>query len=182
MKNDCALCGEEVTDNFDTHMCRLKAGSDEHTKEITQELMLKMMGAFGLSLLGIKKDTQTKDKVTEQVSKTLRNYEGQGHIRPKDYDVTKVDVLWNTWTLKQKAIWFLMNKIFTWVARNKRAMIDELNSKLDVDSDEYYERVKYPYWASSSPLATMIVDMEVALTQPIECIKINLTVGQEECE
>lgn len=100
-------------------------------------------------------------------------------------DSIKVNTLWRTFTIKQKALWFYYNKL-TKIGAKKRAAIDQINEKNleqnyleDYEGwewEDYFDLIQYPDLYQLSPKSIMRVDFKIRPAQPLEFIGLELQI------
>ena len=135
-----------------------------------------------------KNTTGAEQRIKENINSTLKQFHNQGLIHNQEAPDVKVDILWNSWTLKQKAKWFLTNKICPWIAKDTRDLhtIQDLNilelyaNWVDAEhpfAEPSVYRSDMPEWAIINPKSIVISDITIRPIQSLDFITVNIEVG-----
>lgn len=153
----------------------------EHVSRILREEFTKTVGE---SVEG------AEEKIKQQAKESLTNLQNQGLIANNNSPDVQVDILWNKWGLKQKAKWYLTNKLFPWIAEDTR----DLHTKYDMEVLNLYEewsengsptvessayRHDMPEWANPSPKNVLITNLKIRPKQVIEFIGIDIEINKD---
>lgn len=153
----------------------------EHVSKTLSEDLTKSVGQ---SVSG------AEDKIKDQIKKTLTDLNNRQLIVNNDSPDVQVDILWNKWSLKQKAKWYLTNKVFKWIAQETRDLhtVQDLNI-LELyanwsDAEEPFAepscyRSDMPEWANPSPKNIVVSDITIRPTQAVEFININIEINKD---
>ena len=155
-----------------------KSESAKKVEETLREGLLK-------TFLGEKVNKNTEDQVKNTVRNMLAKMSAVLHTGTP-YEDLKVNVLWNVFSLKEKALWFYYNRL-TKIGAKERAKIDQINEQSykeyleELETCEEWEsweidwhRLEYPDLYQPEPKQMIRVDVKIKPIQPIEFIGINL--------
>lgn len=122
-----------------------------------------------------KKDTTD---VVEQAVQDAIDRLTDRNVVEQNKPVTKVQMMWESFTLKQKIIHTICNKLIPVISRYKRSSIDKQNI-INIIEDEECTKIKYPYWAVNDPKGIILVDLEIRPVSSLNFINIKIGIGNE---
>jgi hypothetical protein len=89
----------------------------------------------------------------------------------EEYEVGKPYSLWKSWTIKQKIVWFFMNKL-----NFGRKEINRYHSFMTLLNEVFNDQVERPekkYWYEDSPKLVIAVDVYLKPIMPTKFVKID---------
>lgn len=125
-------------------------------------------------LIGKMNTSYAQSEIKSKMMDVLTKYNKESEV--------ETDVLWNTYSAWQKFVWFLANKVFTFVGRLKRREIEKLNASLySEESEEYYRMpIPAPWWAVDNPKGCILVTTVITNSKPIEFLELNLEIKGDQ--
>lgn len=140
--------------------------NSKEAKDATNLIGLKLSMALGKFV----KQPKT-DQILQEIKLSTQNILAKMEANLCGYEVTEVKTLWDSWTLKEKANWFIKNKVFSFIAKKAKKQVDEINRvNYENAEDDDWEYVKYPDWCVSTPKGIIKVNTKIKLAQPIKFI------------
>jgi hypothetical protein len=126
--------------------------------------------------------TTDLEAVKNNLANCLEMVRKQKLIEP-NFEIGKCGQLWSLWSLKQKLKWYFYNKtpIIKDLSAQIRKEIWDYNLLLvDPETHEYAEMPKeYPEHLIPDPKSIIIVDTKVKLSQGLNFISIDMTLGKK---
>lgn len=133
----------------------MNANTQRVYNKIKEEVQNKLNQSKYISLDNL------KDSIHKVISDTLED-------RVKEFKVDPPMILWNSWSFKQKAIWFFMNRMGIGNSK-KKDYYDSWNPET-----ENYDLPK-SFWIENKPKHVMITDIYFKSFSPAEYVILNLS-------
>ena len=136
-------------------------------------------------------------KIKEVITDILNKYYESGDIVDHNIqqpDNVKVDLMWRTFSWKQKLKWYFYDKF---LKKNKKEIIDivdnynslvfKLNNKLLAELDEDDEdgsyvpksTMDYPYYVQPNPKQIIVSDIRIKPNQTLSYVRLDLTIDKD---
>lgn len=95
-----------------------------------------------------------------------------------NFNVGEVKTLWETWSFKEKVIWFVRNKITGEAARVRSFVKDtvEKHMVLGTDNEFMVLDIRLPGWAEPEPKSIVVCSPTIQPNLPVQYIKMSFTI------
>lgn len=128
-------------------------------------------------------DVSDQEKVKQVLENAVSKLVDKKMLDGADDTDVKVTILWESYTWKDKAMWYLCNRVFPSIAADARQTVNRLSNEIN---DKLWELGEEPFvgtsqdclprWAIQSPRTVLVTDFKVRPVQALEYVTLKFEV------